>query len=456
VPRAVRGAGLTQCLATPAWASGYVPSVLTMGPKDEEPDEPGEAQADRGGATPWPPPDDRLWRHPSEVGSTPPGAVAPLHPARWAQATGTRAWLVGLASGCLGALASAGVLLASGVVAPRAPVVTSSREAPPPPAPSTSVANSVTSLLELVDPTVVGVTVNGPQGEEMGSGVIVNVLGDESYILTDSAQFSGSSGDMQVQVTTYWGYVAAARLVGTDPVSGVALLKAVLEPAKDVVAANPGSVANVQDGEQVIAVGSEYMAGSNNGPNFTTGYMSDTASYIQPVNGATDGMFSLFPASMSVSSWAYGGAVVDSNGNLLGIVVPVPGQTSGLSYIAPIDTAIVDETAMVKDGQAPAHPWLGVLDATDVAGPRARLLGLDGSVEVESVAAGSPAARAGIADNDVIIALDGRRIGSVGNLIAWLATAKPGEMVTVTWRSGAHKRTSNITLGTQPTAANPA
>lgn len=451
---AVVSAGLPQCLATPAWASGYVPSVLTMVPKDEEPEEPGEAQADKG-ATRWPPPEDRLWRHPSEVGSAPPGAVAPPRLASWAQAAGSRTWLVGLASGCLGALASAGVLLASGVVPSRAPVVTSSREAPPPPVPNTSFANSVTSLLELVDPTVVGVTVNGPQGEETGSGVIVNVLGDESYILTDSAQFSSSGGGVQVQVTTYWGYVAAARLVGTDPASGVALLKAVLEPARDVVAANPGSVANVQDGEQVIAVGSQYMAGSNNGPNFTTGYMSDTASYIQPVNGAADGMFSLLPASMSVSPWAYGGAAVDTNGNLLGIVVPVPGQTSGLSYIAPIDTAIVDETAMVKDGQAPPHPWLGVLDATDVSGPRARLLGLDGSVEVESIAAGSPAARAGIADNDVITALDGRRIGSVGNLIAWLASAKPGEMVTITWRSGAHEKTSNITLGTQPNVATP-
>jgi putative serine protease PepD len=323
------------------------------------------------------------------------------------------------------------------------------------PVPRTTVASSITSVLELVDPSVVGVTVNGPQGEETGSGVIVNVVGNESYILTDSAQFSGSADGVQVQVTSYWGYIAGARLVGMDPASGVALLRAVIEPARDVVAANPGSVANVQDGEAVIAVGSQYMAGSNSGPNFTTGYLSDTASYIQPINGTTDGLFSLLPASMSVSPWAYGGAVVDTNGNVLGIVVPVPGQTAGLTYIAPIDTAIADETAMMKDGQAPPHPWLGVLDATDVSGPRAKQLGLEGSVEVESVAAGSPAAKAGIADDDMITSLDGRPVGSVGNLIAWLASARPGEVVTVTWRAEGRERARDITLGTEPAAANP-
>src|SRR5579875_72138 len=424
-----------------------------MGPDEDEPDEPAEVA---GGAKPWPPPDDRLWRHPSEVGASPVGgAPLPYRVADWARSPGTRTSFVGAAAGCLGALVTAGVLLAAGVVPSKAPLVTSSRQAPEVPVPRTSVASSLTSVLELVDPSVVGVTVNGPQGEETGSGVIVNIVGKESYILTDSAQFSGSGTGMQVQVTSYWGYVAAARLVGTDPASGVAMLKAVIEPARDVTAANPGSVANVQDGEAVIAVGSLYMAGSNSGPNFTTGYMSDTASYIQPVNGATDALYSLLPANMSVSPWAYGGAVVDTNGNLLGIVVPVPGQTSGLTYVAPIDTAIADETAMMKDGQAPPHPWLGVLDATDVTGPRARLLGLDGSVEVESVAAGSPAAKAGIADNDLITSLNGRPVVSVGNLIAWLASAKPGEVVSVTWRSGGRERASDLTLGTEPVVANP-
>src|SRR5579875_418079 len=425
-----------------------------MGPSEEEPDEPGGVHDEGRRDKPWPPPDDRLWRHPSEVRANPTASLA--HPvARLARSPEGRHWLVGLASGCFGALVVAVVFLASGAVPERAPLVTSSRQAPQVSSPRTSVAGGITSLLELVDPSIVGVTVNGPQGEVTGSGVIVNTVGDESYILTDSAQFSGSAS--QVQVTSSWGSVVAARLVGTDPASGVALLKAVIGPSGEVTAANPGSVANMQDGEEVVAVGSQYMAGSNSGPNFTIGYISDTESYIQPVNGATDGLFSLLPASMSVSPWAYGGAVVDTNGNVLGIVVPVPGQsaTAGLTYMAPIDTAIADEAAMMKDGQVPAHPWLGVLDATDVSGPRARALGIDGPVAVESVAAGSPAARAGIADNDVVTSLDGRPVMSVGNLIAWLAGAKPGEVVTVGWRSGDRERAANITLGTEPAAATP-
>jgi putative serine protease PepD len=425
-----------------------------MGLPEDKPENSGEEE---GPSSPWLPPEDRLWRHPSEVGAHP---AAPNRGGSVVSVLGRRpgvtAWALGLLSGCLGALVTAGVLLASGAVPTSSAPLTSLRQAAHVPTPRTSASATITSVLDAVDPSVVGVTVNGPQGEVTSSGVVVSTSGNESYILTDSSQFASGPAS-QVQVTSDWGEVVPAHLVGVDQTLGIALLRAVLTPVKDVSPATPGSVANVQDGEEVLCVSSLYMAGSDNGPNFTIGYMSDVSSYIQPENGAADGMFSMLVASMNVSSWAYGGAMVDTNGNVLGILVPVPAQSSqaGLAYVAPIDTAMADVSAMMKGGQAPSHPWLGILDATDLLGPGAQQLGLQGGVEVESVAAGSPVARAGVADNDVVTSLDGRPVGSVGAMIAWLAGAKPGEVVRLSWRAGNERRSKDITLGTQPGSANP-
>jgi putative serine protease PepD len=442
-----------------------------MDPADDQPNNPGEPGNPRepgnpgnpgdeeGPSTPWLPPEDRLWRHPSEVRAHPTGrdAGGPPAVARLVRAPNATTWLVGLASGCLGALITAGILLASGTVPTNNQPVTSIKQVAPPATARTSATATLTSVLDQVDPSVVGITVNGPQGEQTGSGVIVTTSGEDSFILTDSVLFAGPGPANQVRVDTYWGTVANARVVGLDQAQGIALLKAALLPVKNVATPNLGSVANVQDGEEVICVGSLSMAGSNGGPNFTVGYMSDVSDYVQPENGAADGMFSMLAADMNVSAWAYGGALVDTNGNVLGVVVEVPGQSSqaGLTYLAPIDTAMADATAMMKDGQPVAHAWLGILGATDLSGTGAQHLGLSGAVEVESVAAGSPAAKAGIADNDVVTSLNGRSVGSVGTLIEWMAGAKPGEVVNVGWRAGGSKWSKNITLGTQPGSATP-
>ena len=140
-------------------------------------------------------------------------------------------------------------------------------------------------------------------------------------------------------------------------------------------------------------------------------------------------------------------------GALIGIANQVSSQLArpGLTYVTPIDTAMADMYAMIKaGGQAEAHPWLGILQATDISGPGAQELGVAGAIEVESVAVGSPAAKAGIADNDVITAIAGHPAASVGALIAWMALAKPGEVVSVDWLHSGHRHQADITLGTQP------
>jgi len=435
-----------------------VTSTSEMDPDEEKPDSSGDETDESGGATPWLPPDDRLWRHPSEVRAHP-GNVAGRESwlGRLSHGANAPLWFVGAVSGIAGALLSAGILIATGVVGAQAPVLPLTTSIVPSTAPEAGQGSAnLTAILEMVEPSIVSLSVNGPQGVALGSGVIVSTDGAECYVLTDSALFFEGGANAQVQVTSDWGDVAVGYLVGTDPSSGIAVVRVALTPTSAVSTANLGTVANMQTGEEVLSVGSLVAAGSSNESSFALGYINDTSSYLQPVNGASNGMFSMMVADMAIGSSDYGGALVDSSGAVLGITNPVSTQLGqvALTYVTPIDIAMADVSSMLKTKQPAPHPWLGILQATDVSGPLAKQLGVAGAVQVDGVAVGSPAARAGISDNDVVTAVGGQTVASVGALIAWMASARPGQMVVVDWLSAGRRRQADITLGTQPASAN--
>ena len=369
-----------------------------------------------------------------------------------------RTWLVGVISGVVGALVCGGVLIAAGAVNQPAPVFVTNKTASHPPSSGAGGgdANAI-GILGSVAPSVVGLSVNGAQGVASGSGVIVSTDGADCYILTDSALFSTAGSNPQVQVLSYWGQQKTGLLVGTDASAGLSVVRVVMGSLDPPDPAIPGSVADVQTGATIYSVGSGGAAGSSNGSEFATGSIDDSMSYLQPVEGS-GAMYSMLVADMSVDPSAYGGAVVDSSGALIGIATEVASQLArpGLTYVTPIDTAMADMYGLIKaGGQTDVHPWLGILQATDISGPGAQDLGVAGAIEVESVAVGSPAAKARIADNDVITAVDGHPAASVGALIAWLALAKPGEVVSVDWLHTGHRKQADITLGTQPATADP-
>ena len=293
-----------------------------MAPEDEPH---GEGEEEETPASSWLHPDDRLWRHPSEVRTNPPSPPVTSDGffKRIAHNPHAGRWFVSALSGLVGAFVAIGALLATGEIGNQVQVVQKPPNSTVPatdPTRGTSVPGLI-GTLALVAPSIVGVTVNGPNGVQAGSGVIVGpTIGNQSYVVTDDSLFSTAAANTQVQVTTNWDYNAPATLVGTEPSSGVALLKAPL-PLKDISAANLGSVANVQTGEDVMVVGSLPEAASDNMPNFATGAINDTMCFIPPTNGASDAMFSMLVATMLLPQGSpdYGGAVVDSGGNVLGI-----------------------------------------------------------------------------------------------------------------------------------------
>jgi putative serine protease PepD len=415
-----------------------------MAPGEEAAHGPGE-EDDEGPSTPWLPPDDRLWRHPSEVRSNPP-APAPV-PARgvrrWFRGDAVRPWLIGATSGVVGALVCVGILMSAGALDQPTPITThiASTGGGESTTPSTGAGPpNASAIYDSVEPSVVGLTITTDSGVENGSGVVVLSSGPTCYVLTASSLFPGASSSTPVSVESYLGEVANGHLVGTDPSAGIAVVRVDLcvttgrYPA--VTPATPGSVADVQTGEEVFSVGSTAEAASVNGSDFTSGIMDDATSYLGPANGESNAVFSMLGADIAVDQSAYGGALVDSTGALIGITNNIPGATkAGYTYVTPIDTAMADVPAIIKDGQPAAHAWLGVLQETDISGSGARGLKVPGAIEVQNMSTGSPAAKAGIDDNDVITSIDGSNgnVTSVGAFVAWMALAKPGQVVNINW-----------------------
>ncbi len=421
---------------------------------------------DEGPSTPFLPPDDRLWRHPSEVRSNPP-TPAPARGVRgWYRRPGSHLWLVGATSGVVGAALCAGILIAAGAVdrsPPPAPNVaaTGVSQGTTPPSTGGSTVNAP-AIYDSVEPSVVGLTVNLDSGVQNGSGVVVYSNGPTCYVLTDSSLVSGANPSTSIQVESYLGEQVNGQLVGTDQSEGIAVIKAnlcVRTPRYPAVpSANPGTVANLQTGEQVFAIGSTAVASGEEGSAFNPGFMDDATCYLAPVNGGSNAMFSLLVANVSIDSSAYGGALVDSTGALIGITNQVSGATKpGLVYVTPIDTAMEDVPAIIKNGQPAAHAWLGLLQETDISSPAALGLKVPGAIEVQDISTGSPAAKVGITDGDVITAIDGSNgnVSSVGTFVAWMATTKPGQVVNINWLHNGALRQAHVTLGTQPAVANP-
>jgi len=419
---------------------------------------PGYEPEDEPSHSPWLPPDDRLWRHPSEIKDNPspsrtagsPGLLGQL--AAQMKDRRTSVWLVGLVSGVVGALLAGGILVLTGATAnsgSSAPPITGPATTSAPPSGAASPPNAI-SIWASVSPSIVELKVAGDQGTEIGSGVIVESAGQYAYVVTDSALFS-EAGPGPVQVIS--DRARPGSLLGADPSAGIAVVRASMGP---VHPANVGSVAELQTGADVYAAGSALAAqASGFGSYFTAGDVDDTLDYLQPVNGATIGLYSMLVANLSVDPSAYGGALVDDTGKVIGILDPASSQMGrpSVTYVTPIDTAMEELGPLVATGRPSAHPWLGILQATDAA-VRSGPDGTTSGVSITSLAPGSPAARAGVVDDDLLTALNAVSTSSTGVLISFLSSARPSQVVKVAWLHDGRSHEADVTLGTQPPSAN--
>ena len=215
----------------------------------------------------WLPPEDRLWRHPSEAANEPNPRDArnddrdstverpsvPRNLGRWFHNPWARTGAVAVVAGIVGALVVSAVGVLAGAFEQQTTVVRSAV----PTAPSLTLASTAGNGLnwsgvdDAVAPSVVDVQVTTASGPVSGSGLLFEPGIGKSYVLTDSSLVAGAS-DIQVAVMGNQQY--SGKVVGSDSLSGLAVL-AVVMPTWPPTFLQVGSAADLKLGDPVMAVG---------------------------------------------------------------------------------------------------------------------------------------------------------------------------------------------------------
>lgn len=391
--------------------SGRPPRVILRGvPFDDD------AEADFFRFRPPPHPDDRLWRHPSE-----------LEPQRAEGAGGHdrqsgRPWGVVAVAGTAGAvLAGAGVLaFGLGERTVDRPVV--ERVALDTVSSAPRADQTANGIRQHVAPAVVSV-------EGGGSGIVVR---DDGIVLTSASVVDGG-GPLSVRLPD--GSSTDARVVGSDPSTGIAVLDL---DGRGYETGLLASEAELVPGQMSFTV----SVGSAGGATTAAALVGATRRYQTPAGTTLD---AVVETTGDAPAHAVGGPLVNASGVVIGVVTGVDDGTA--SYVVPVEVARKVAEDLVAVGKV-ERCWLGI-EGSDAGDPEVT----GGGVLIASVAPDSPAEHGGLRVGDVLVEIDGRMIGHVPDLMMTLRSRSPGDEIAATVVRDDNPTTVIVTLGGRSRAA---
>ncbi len=314
-------------------------------------------------------------------------------------------------------------------------------------------ACAVTQVANQVVPSVVTIaasasaSASGSGGSGTGSGEVIR---SDGYILTNNHVISIAANGGSVEVLFSDGQTAAATITGRDPQSDLAVLKVQTSHLPKVISL--GSSSSVKVGQAVVAIGAPLgLSGT-----VTSGIVSalDRTVEVPGDNDRSALLVSAMQTDAAINPGNSGGALVNCAGQLVGVptagaTVPNSGGGSiGLGFAIPVDLAksIADE--IIATGRV-THAYFG-LQTVPIPPAAAAQAGLPEGLYVQAVAAGGPAARAGLRADDVITSIDGEAATSNIQLQELTLTKKPGDTVSIGYARAGHSATTTVTLGAQP------
>ncbi len=300
---------------------------------------------------------------------------------------------------------------------------------------------------DAVAPSVVGIQVTTASGPASGSGVLFQQgAGDESYVVTDSSLVAGASG---ISVSLVSGQEYRGRVVGSDPVSGLAVM-AVAIPYLYQDFPVLGSVADLHLANPVLAVG----ARANAPASVFSGSVTAEDREVDVTGGSTMENLIAVSGSSPLPSTEAGGPLVDQLGRVVGITVsldPTNSSDQGLLFAVPVDVA-VHVSQQLLAGTRVTHPWVGIVDADDVTSTVANQYSVSGAAQVGQVSPGSPAGRMGLRPDDIVTALNGSLVTSSGTLTEILFTqGVPGRPLSIRYVHDGKWAQSVVNVTEQPT-----
>ena len=269
----------------------------------------------------------------------------------------------------------------------------------------------------------------------LGSGVIVS---GDGYILTNNHVIDGAD---VIAVEVLGGETLDATVVGADPKSDLAVLKV---EKSDLPYLEFGNSDGLRVGEIVMAIGSPLDDGLAH--TVTMGIVSATGRTNLDIADYEN----FIQTDAAINPGNSGGALVDLNGNLVGINTAIAtrsGGNQGIGFAIPASMAKMVMESLIKDGRV-IRGYLGIyMDDVNQAMMKALDLKEENGIFVGRVVKGGPADLGGIREEDVIVKLDGRKIKDLNELRNKIAGIRPGTSIDLTVVRNGNERDLTVVLG---------
>jgi S1-C subfamily serine protease len=322
--------------------------------------------------------------------------------------------VVALAIGLVGGLIGRETAEVTGALTSQKVNLTQSTEEDLPP-------GQVAKVADAVLPSVVSIQVTLGDNAGTGSGVIVDGAG---YIVTNNHVISMAAtnpGRATLQVTFSDGTKVPAEIVGRDIKTDLAVLKT---DVGNLTVAQLGSSADVQVGEDVVAVGSPLGLNKT----VTRGIVSalDRPVRLSGEGTDTDAVIDAVQTDAAINPGNSGGPLIDAEGRVIGINSAIrseSGGSVGLGFAIPIDDVTKVAQSLIRTGEM-KHPDIGV-------NARSVINDATSGAQVANVRAGGPAQQAGIVEGDVITKVGDRAVTSADELVVAVQSSQIGQATPV-------------------------
>jgi S1-C subfamily serine protease len=409
------------------------------------------------GANPWAaPPTGMFAGTPDYQSPTPPG------PPRSSGEQRGRGWfLVAVVAALIGAAVGAGVTaLADNHNNANSTNITSIKEGNASPGAALDGGTSIPKLVNKLLPAVVSIDVQTSQEEDEGSGMIISSNGmvvTNYHVIALAAEGGGTLTVTEAGSTS----AHKATLVGTDQTDDVALLH--ISGASNLKTVTFGDSDKAVVGDAVVAIGNA-LGLSQGSPTVTQGIVSATGRTVTAgdTGTGTETLSDLLQTDAAINPGNSGGPLVDTEGEVIGMNTAVAGTTSDGTNAQNIGFAIPSAQiesllpTLEKGGTPTKTPGYIGVDVESVTPQLRSEYGLTPSsgAVILSIVQGSPAAQAGLRQEDVIVKIGSTAITSAADLQSAVQNDKAGQTISLTFYRGAKQHTVSLTLISQTAIQN--